>query len=73
MVRRQGKRKARASLESGNGEKKREGEGSSTGLGAHGAYDPKRRGEGDQRYRAHAPGLSLSYSSFKFSCVELDE
>jgi hypothetical protein len=60
-------------LESGNGEKKREGEGSSAGLDAHGTRDLKCRGEEEQRLRAHAPGLSISYFPFKFGCVELNE
>jgi hypothetical protein len=63
----------RAVLDSSNGEKKKEGESSSAGLDAHGARDPKRRGEEEQRLRAHAPGLSLSYFPFKFGCVELNE
>ena len=73
MVRRQGKRKAQALLESGNGERKKEGEGPSASLDAHGTRDPKGRGEAEQRHRAHAPGLSLSHFLFKFSCVELNE
>jgi hypothetical protein len=62
----------RAVLDSSNGEKK-EGEGSSAGLDAHGSRDPKYRREEEQRLGAHAPGLSFSYFPFKFGCVELNE
>jgi hypothetical protein len=56
MVRRQGKRKARAMLESGNGEKKGEGEGSSAGLDAHGTHAPTHRREEEQRFNTSRPG-----------------
>jgi hypothetical protein len=73
MVRRQEKKRMRAVLDSSNGEKKKEGEGSSAGLDAHGSRDPKCRREEEQRLGAHAPGLSSSYFPFKFGCVELNE
>jgi hypothetical protein len=56
MVRRQGKKRMRAMLESGNGEKKREGEGSSAGLDAHGTHEPTHRREEGQRFNASRPG-----------------
>jgi hypothetical protein len=67
MVRRQGKRKVRVVLESGNGEKRKEGESSSVGLDAPDTHEPRRRGEGEQRFKALRPGSPSLYLSFKFN------
>jgi hypothetical protein len=71
MVRRQGKRKARAVLESGNGEKKKEGESSFSRVDISGAHEPKRRRRDEQRLEAHTSGSFYSYFPFKFDCFEL--
>jgi hypothetical protein len=61
MVRRQGKRRMQAALESGNGEKKKEGESSFSRVDAPGTREPKRKREKEQRFNASRPGLpSLS-------------
>jgi hypothetical protein len=61
MVRRQGKRKMQAALESGNGEKKEGGESFFSHVDAPGMREPKRRREKEQRFNASRPGLpSLS-------------
>jgi hypothetical protein len=73
MVRRQGKRKARAMLELGNGEKKEEGEGSSAGLDAHDTYAPTHMREEEQRFKVPRPGSPSLYLSFKFNRVELNK
>jgi hypothetical protein len=52
----------RAVLDSSNGEKKNEGEGSSAGLDAHGTHAPTRRREEEQRFNTFSPG-SPSFSS----------
>jgi hypothetical protein len=57
MVRRQGKRRTQAALESGNGEKKEEGESSFSRVDALGAREPKRRREKEQRFNASRLGL----------------
>jgi hypothetical protein len=67
MVRRQEKRKARAVFESGNGKKRKEGESSSARLDAPGTHEPRRRGEGEQRFKALRPGSPSLYLSFKFN------
>jgi hypothetical protein len=59
-------------LESGNGEKKKEGESSYSRVDASSAHEPKRRREEEQRLRAHASGLSFSHFPFKIDCVELN-
>jgi hypothetical protein len=61
MVRRQGKRRMQAALESGNDEKKEEGESSFTRVDAPDAREPKRRREKEQRFntsRLGSPSLS---------------
>jgi hypothetical protein len=45
-----------AALESGNGEKKEEGEGSFSPVDAPGMREPKRRREEEQRFNASRPG-----------------
>jgi hypothetical protein len=59
-------------LESGNGEKKGEGEGSSAGLDAHDTHAPTHRREEGQRFKLPRPGSFPFYSHFKFGCVELN-
>jgi hypothetical protein len=66
MVRLQGKRKARAMLESGNGEKE-EVEYSSVGLDAHDTHAPTHMGEEEQRFKVPRPGSPSLYLSFKFN------
>jgi hypothetical protein len=67
MVRRQGKRKSRAMLESGNDEKKGEGEDSSATLDAHGTHAPTHRREEEQRFKVPRPSSPFLYLSFKFN------
>jgi hypothetical protein len=62
MVRRQGKRRMQATLESGNGEKKNEGESSSSRVDALDTRERKRRRREEQRLKTHAPDLFPSYS-----------
>jgi hypothetical protein len=57
----------RAVLELGNGEKRKEGESSSAGLDAPDTHEPRRRGEGEHRFKAIRPGSSSLYLSFKFN------
>jgi hypothetical protein len=71
MVRRQGKRKGRAALESGNDEKKKEGENSFSRVGAFGARETKHRRRDEQRLKAHTPGSFYFYFPFKTDCFEL--
>jgi hypothetical protein len=56
MVRRQGKRRMQAALESGNGEKKEEGESSFSHVDAPGMHEPKHRREKEHRFNASGPG-----------------
>jgi hypothetical protein len=56
MVRRQGRKRMRAILDSSNGEKKNEGEGSSAGLDAHVTHAPTHRREEGQRFNTSRPG-----------------
>jgi hypothetical protein len=49
-------------LESDNGEKKGEGEGSSAGLDAHGTHAPTHRREEGQRFKLPRPGSPFSLS-----------
>jgi hypothetical protein len=71
MVRRQGKRKARAALESGNGEKK-EGESSFSCVDVSGAREPKRRRREEQRDNSQEPSSFFSHLPFKSDCFELN-
>jgi hypothetical protein len=62
MVRRQGKKRMRAVLDSSNDDKKKEGEGSLAGLDAHGTYAPTHRREEEQRFKVPRPGSPFSLS-----------
>jgi hypothetical protein len=73
MVRHQGKRKARAVLESGNGEKKKEGESSFSRVDAFSAREPKCRRKDEQRLEAHIACAFYSYFPFKFDYFELSK
>jgi hypothetical protein len=72
MVRRQGKKKMRAALDSSNGEKKEEGESSLSHVDAPGMREPKRRREEEQRFNAYRPGSPSFHLLFKSNCAELN-
>jgi hypothetical protein len=52
----------RAVLDSSNGEKKEEGEGSLAGLDAHGTHAPTHRREEEQRFKVPRSGSPFSLS-----------
>jgi hypothetical protein len=62
MVRRQGKKRMRAVLDSSNGEKKKEGESSLARVDAPGMHEPKRRREEEQRFNASRLGSPIFLS-----------
>jgi hypothetical protein len=72
MVRRQGKRRMQAALESGNGEKKEEGESSFSHVDAPDICEPKHKREKEQRFNASRPGLCAFHLFFKSSCIEFN-
>jgi hypothetical protein len=54
-------------LESGNDEKKGEGEDSSATLDVHGTHAPTHRREEEQRFKVPRPSSPFLYLSFKFN------